>query len=161
MMPCFSSASIIADADAVLDRGKRIEEFQLEQDVGLDAGFLGHAVHAHQRRVADGFGDGIIDAAAAGFSLSASCSSSQIVKSAPAPPPASTPDVRARWQRSSMEIGVQPRHHSSCKVWIKGRDNAQAQFGAGTDFLLLASSMLSATRTTSPTEMRRRSRARR
>ena len=53
------------DADAVLHAGERIEEFQLEQDVGLGARFLGHARQAHQRRVADGFGDGVVDAAAA------------------------------------------------------------------------------------------------
>ena len=47
------------DADAILDRGNGIEEFQLEQDVGFCAGLFGHAVHPDQRGVADGFGNGV------------------------------------------------------------------------------------------------------
>jgi hypothetical protein len=58
-----------ADADTVLDRGNRIEEFQLEQDIGLGAGFGGHALDPHQGGVADGLGDGVVDASAARFAL--------------------------------------------------------------------------------------------
>ena len=58
------------DADAVLDAADRVEEFELEQQVGLHAGRLRHARHAHQRRIADGLGDGVEDAAAAGLCVS-------------------------------------------------------------------------------------------
>jgi hypothetical protein len=57
------------DADAILDRGEGIEELQLQQDVGLGARLLGHALQAHQGRIADGFGDAVIDASASGLSL--------------------------------------------------------------------------------------------
>ena len=65
MLPCFFERLDHGDADAVLDAGDRIEEFELEQDVGLDAGFLRQPRHAHQRGVADRLGDRIVDAAAA------------------------------------------------------------------------------------------------
>ena len=55
-----------ADADAVLDARDRVEELELGQDVGLDAALLRQPVQAHERRVADGLGDRIVDAAAAG-----------------------------------------------------------------------------------------------
>ena len=64
--PDASSASIIDDADAVLDRGDRVEEFELGQEIGDDALLLGEFVEPHQRRVADRLGDRIVDAAAAG-----------------------------------------------------------------------------------------------
>ena len=57
------------DADTVLDRGDRVEEFELGQKVGLDALFLGQLVEADDRRVADGLGDRRVDAAAAGLAL--------------------------------------------------------------------------------------------
>ena len=53
-----------ADADAVLDAGNRIEEFELRQKIGADIVFFGDAVEPHDRRIADRVGDGIIDAAA-------------------------------------------------------------------------------------------------
>ena len=56
-----------ADADAVLDAGDRVEEFELGQDLGLDAALLRQPVQAHQRRVADRVGDGVVDPAAAGL----------------------------------------------------------------------------------------------
>ena len=37
MLPCASSASIIDDADAVLDAGDRIEELELGEELGVDA----------------------------------------------------------------------------------------------------------------------------
>ncbi len=46
-------------------RWRWIEELELGQDVGLHAAQLGQPVQAHQRRVADGLGDGIIDTAPA------------------------------------------------------------------------------------------------
>ena len=55
------------DADAVLDARDRVEEFELDQDLGVDAALLRQPVQAHQRRVADGVGDRIVDAAAAGL----------------------------------------------------------------------------------------------
>jgi 1-aminocyclopropane-1-carboxylate deaminase/D-cysteine desulfhydrase-like pyridoxal-dependent ACC family enzyme len=36
-------------ADAVLHRGDRIEELELQQDLGVDPALLGEAVEAHQR----------------------------------------------------------------------------------------------------------------
>ena len=51
-----------ADPDAVLDAADRVEEFELEQQVGARA-FLGaRRGHADQRRVADGLGDAVVDA---------------------------------------------------------------------------------------------------
>ena len=48
-------------ADAVLDAGERIEEFQFEQHIGDCAVFFRRAVQPHERCVADGFGDVIVD----------------------------------------------------------------------------------------------------
>ena len=53
------------DADTVLHARDRIEEFELGQQVGLDALFLGELVQADDGRVADGFEDGIVDVAPA------------------------------------------------------------------------------------------------
>ena len=52
------------DADTVLHAGDRIEEFQLQADVGLYAILGGDVRNAHQRRVADRLGDAVIDPAA-------------------------------------------------------------------------------------------------
>ena len=52
------------DADAVLDAGDRIEEFELGQEIGVDALLLGDLVQPHERRIADRLGDRIVDAAA-------------------------------------------------------------------------------------------------
>jgi hypothetical protein len=54
------------DADAVLDAGDRVEEFELGQDRGVDAALGRQAVQAHQRGIADRVGDRVVDAAAAG-----------------------------------------------------------------------------------------------
>ena len=51
-----------AGTDAVLDAGERIEKFELEQHVSDRAVFLGGAIEADERRVADGFGDVVVDA---------------------------------------------------------------------------------------------------
>ena len=53
------------DADAVLDAGDRVEEFELGQKIGADALFLGQFVEPDERRIADRLGDRIVDAAAA------------------------------------------------------------------------------------------------
>ncbi|MEJ0043443.1 MAG: hypothetical protein WDM81_15020 [Rhizomicrobium sp.] len=58
-----------ADADAVLHARQRIEEFELEQDVRLDARLLRQAAQPHQRRIADGLGDRLVDTPAPGFAL--------------------------------------------------------------------------------------------
>jgi hypothetical protein len=55
------------DADAVLDRGDRVEELELGKDFGLDAIGVRELVEPDDRRVADGVDDGIVDAAAAGL----------------------------------------------------------------------------------------------
>ena len=65
ILPWASSALDHRHADAVLDRGDRVEELQLGQQVGLDAVLLGQLVEADDRRVADGVGDRRVDAAAA------------------------------------------------------------------------------------------------
>jgi hypothetical protein len=54
------------DADAVLDRGDRVEELELGKDFGLDAIGVRELGEPDDRRVADGVDDGIVDAAAAG-----------------------------------------------------------------------------------------------
>ncbi len=62
-LPCFLQFQDHVDADAVLHAGDRIEEFQLQHDVGGDA-FLGEDFRdAHQRGIADRLGDAVIDAA--------------------------------------------------------------------------------------------------
>ena len=48
-------------ANAVLDAGQRIEEFEFEQHLGDRAVFLGRAVQPHERSVADGFSDVVVD----------------------------------------------------------------------------------------------------
>ena len=56
--------------DAVLDRGQRVEEFELGDQVGLAAFRLGHAGDPHQRRCANRIDNGIVDLAAEfGFRL--------------------------------------------------------------------------------------------
>jgi hypothetical protein len=55
------------DADTVLHARDRVEEFELEQDFGIDAPLLGEPVEAHERRVADGLGDRAVDAAVSGL----------------------------------------------------------------------------------------------
>ena len=54
------------DADPVLDAGQRVEELELEEEVGLDPGFGDEPLDAHQRRVADGLDDAVVDPAAPG-----------------------------------------------------------------------------------------------
>src|SRR5690606_19817692 len=49
-------------ADAILDARKRIEELELEQDVRLRSMLLRGPVEAHERRIANGFGDVVVDA---------------------------------------------------------------------------------------------------
>ncbi len=49
-------------ADAVLDAGQRIEKFEFEQHVGDGAVLFGRAVQPHERGVADGFSDVVVDA---------------------------------------------------------------------------------------------------
>ena len=53
------------DADAILDRGQRIEELELHQDLGLGAGGAGDPRQPHQWGVADRLGDAVVDAATA------------------------------------------------------------------------------------------------
>jgi hypothetical protein len=50
------------DADAVLHTGEWIEEFEFEQHVGDRAVFFRRAIQPHERCVADGFSDVVIDA---------------------------------------------------------------------------------------------------
>ena len=66
ILPCRLQRLDHRDADAVLDAGDRVEEFELGEKIGDNALFLGELVEPHQRRVADRLGDGIVDAAAAG-----------------------------------------------------------------------------------------------
>ena len=56
-----------ADADTVLHARDRVEEFELHQDLGVDAIFLRQPIEADQRRVADRVGDGTVNPASAGF----------------------------------------------------------------------------------------------
>jgi hypothetical protein len=60
MRPLFRASSIIAIADAVLDAREGVEELELEQDLGLRAVGGCGAVEAHERRVADRFGDVVV-----------------------------------------------------------------------------------------------------
>ena len=55
-----------AERDAVLHARQRIEEFQLQEEVGDDALLFREAPHADQRRIADGVEDALVDAALAG-----------------------------------------------------------------------------------------------
>ena len=52
------------EADAVLDAGKRIEELQLADDVGLHSELGRQTAHADQRCGADGVQDAVVDLAA-------------------------------------------------------------------------------------------------
>src|SRR5262249_16053889 len=52
------------DADAVLDRGERVKELALAQDVGLGPGVMCQAMDADERGRADRLDDAVIDAAA-------------------------------------------------------------------------------------------------
>ena len=55
-----------ADADPILDAADRVEEFELGQEVRLDALFRRNLVEPHQGRVADRLDDRIVDPPAAG-----------------------------------------------------------------------------------------------
>jgi hypothetical protein len=50
-----------AHADAVFHARDRIEELELHQHLALGAALLREAVEAHERRIADGLGDGAVD----------------------------------------------------------------------------------------------------
>ena len=52
------------DADAILDRRQRVEEFELQQNVGIELRCRLDLRKSHERRMADGFGDAVVDAAA-------------------------------------------------------------------------------------------------
>ncbi len=60
-----------ADADAVLDARNRVEELELDQDLGINSALLRQPVQAHERGVADGFRNRAVDAAAAGLGIGA------------------------------------------------------------------------------------------
>ena len=64
MRPSASAASIMARPDAVLDRPERVEELELGEDFRDRAGGLRQFADAHQRRVADGLDDAVMDALA-------------------------------------------------------------------------------------------------
>ncbi len=51
------------DADAILHAGDRIEEFQLQDYVGGNAFLSEDLRDPHERRIADGLGDAVVDAA--------------------------------------------------------------------------------------------------
>jgi hypothetical protein len=55
------------DANAILDTGNRIEEFELGQQIGFDTLILCQLIKTDNRRIADGIDNGIVDTAAAGF----------------------------------------------------------------------------------------------
>ena len=55
--PSASSASIIDDADAILDRRQRVEELELQEMSALTLAACVDLRQAHERRVADGLGD--------------------------------------------------------------------------------------------------------
>src|SRR6185437_3312199 len=102
-------------------------EFELQKNVRLHACFLRHSRQPHQRRVADRFRDGIVDAATTGSvagghfgEIGHENSCCYIAKSAVGRPPQSTPALRARWQRSSMEMASSRVITSSCNDWISG-----------------------------------------
>ncbi|MNV77177.1 hypothetical protein D3C71_1705750 [compost metagenome] len=56
------------NANAVFDGGDGVEELQLGEKIGLHALFPRQLVQPHDRRIADCFGDGGIDASASGLS---------------------------------------------------------------------------------------------
>ena len=64
------------DADAVLDAGDRIEEFELAEETRADALFLGDAIQRNERRVADRVGDRGVDPSPARLRSRRSLSSS-------------------------------------------------------------------------------------
>ena len=66
ILPCFSSASIMATPMRSLTLASGLKNSSFKRMSALTPGLFGQARHAHQRRVADRFGDGIVDAAAAG-----------------------------------------------------------------------------------------------
>ena len=66
ILPCGFQRLDHRHADAVLDAGDRVEEFELGQEVGDDALFLGELVEPDERRVADRLGDRVVDASATG-----------------------------------------------------------------------------------------------
>ncbi len=61
------------NADAVLDAGDRIEEFELGEKMGDDALFLADSVDADERRIADRIGDRRINPPAAWLSPRSAC----------------------------------------------------------------------------------------
>ena len=63
--PCLLKRLDHGHADTVFHARDRIEKFELRQEVGLDALFLGELVEAHDGRIADGLEDGTVDAAPA------------------------------------------------------------------------------------------------
>ncbi len=61
ILPGFQRVVNHRHADAVLDAGERVEEFEFEQHVGDGAVFFRRAVQPHERCVADGFSDVVVD----------------------------------------------------------------------------------------------------
>ena len=59
--PCASSASIIATPIRSLTEAMGVEKFELGDELRLDPALCGDPVETHQRRIADGLGDGIIN----------------------------------------------------------------------------------------------------
>ena len=60
IFPVFERVVNHRHANAVLDAGERVEEFEFEQHVGDRAVFFRRAVQAHERGVANGFSDVIV-----------------------------------------------------------------------------------------------------
>ena len=64
ILPWASSASIIETPMRSLTEAIGLKNSSLAEQVGLDASSAASAVEAHQRRVADGLGDGVVNLAA-------------------------------------------------------------------------------------------------
>src|SRR6185312_207822 len=118
------------NTDAVLHTRDRIEEFELQEDVGLDARLLGKA---HQRRVADGLGDGVIDASTSWLAYFHTCLLDREVGGAAA---AAVDALRARpLTKIFYRNRVQPRHHFVLKRLDQRRHDADAEIGTRIDHL--------------------------
>src|SRR3546814_95614 len=161
-----------SDLDAVLHRGQRIEELALADDLRLHTVLGGQAVHPDQRRRADGVEDRVVNLAAelaapacvhsAFFLPLAVRRADQMVKSVTCRASLAMSFSRALSQSSSM---VMPSKRAIICCWMS------CQIGRSTftpisdpSGSLAGSTVPSSWRTMrmiSPTEMRRRSRARR
>ena len=69
-----------------------------------------------------------------------------MVKSAVLRPPQSTPSLRARWHRSSIEMASSRAMTSLCNVWISGVTIPSSQFVANRDLMTARSMSLLLTR---------------